>query len=82
MHIRKIMTKTAAALLSAALAGLFTTAGYYSARLPDSLTSSFGEELKIAQYPEIKLCFGNVGGDDTATLSLFGAIPVKMLPYS
>jgi len=77
MHIRKIMTKTAAALLSAALAGLFTTAGYYSARLPDSLTSSFGEELKIAQYPEIKLCFGNVGGDDTATLSLFGAIPIK-----
>ncbi len=77
MHIRKIMTKTAAALLSAALAGLFTAAGYYSERLPDSVTSSFGDELKIAQYPEIKLCSGTVCGGSTATLSLFGAIPVK-----
>lgn len=76
MHIKKIMSKAAAALLSAALAGLFTTAGYYSERLPDSVTSACGEELTIAEYPEIRLCSGTLT-DDRATLSLFGAIPVK-----
>ena len=82
MHIRKIMTKAAASLLFAALAGLFTTARYYSERLPDVLTSDSAAEVRIAAYPEISLCSGNTDGffappPQQATLSLFGAIPVK-----
>ena len=76
MHIKKMISKSAAVLLSAALAGLFTAAGYYSEKLPDSLTTACGEELTIAEYPGIKLCSGPAGGSK-ATLSLFGAIPVK-----
>ena len=82
MHIRKIMTKVAASLLFAALAGLFTTARYYSAHLPDTLTAERCSEVRIAAYPEISLCSGSTDGffappPQQATLSLFGAIPVK-----
>ena len=82
MHIRKILTKAAATVLFAALAGLFTTAEYYSERLPDVLTAECDTELHIAQYPEISLCSGSgssffASSPDQATLSLFGAIPVK-----
>lgn len=82
MHIKKIMTKAAATVLFAALAGLFTTAQYYSERLPDVLTAETASEVRIAEYPEISLCSGNsdsffASPPEQATLSLFGAIPVK-----
>lgn len=82
MRIRKIMSKAAASLLFAALAGLFTTAHYYSQRLPDVLTAEVNAEVHIAEYPEISLCSGDTDeifpmDADRATLSLFGAIPVK-----
>ena len=76
------MTKAAATVLFAALAGLFTTAQYYSERLPDVLTAETASEVRIAEYPEISLCSGNsdsffASPTEQATLSLFGAIPVK-----
>ena len=82
MQIKKIMTKAAAGLLSAALAGIFTAAGYYSEKLPDVLMSDTGSQVRIAQYPEIKLYSGYTEPEalscsGKATLSLFGAIPVK-----
>ena len=82
MHIRKIMTKVAASLLFTALAGLFTTAEYYSGKLPDVLTAEMNTEVHIAEYPEISLCSENSGtffgsASEQATLTLFGAIPVK-----
>lgn len=86
MQLKRKLTKAAAAVLSAALAALFGTAGYYSSKLPGSLTKDTGSELRIAEYPEISCC-GYPGGviSDSAvyppakqvTLSLFGAIPVK-----
>lgn len=67
--------------MSAALVGLFGTAGYYSGRLPSSVTAESGSLLKIAEYPEISC--GSFGTSDNfvssgrVTLSLYGAIPVK-----
>ena len=81
MQFRKIISKAAAGLLSAALAGLFTTAGYYSEKLPDTITSASIGEFSIAEYPEIKLCSADVHAD-RATLSLFGAIPVKSVEFT
>lgn len=86
MHIKRKIVKTAAVILSAAVMGLFGTAEYYSARLPETLTAERGGSLKIAEYPEITcggLIEGAVAASETfptsrqATLSLFGAIPVK-----
>ena len=72
--------KTAAVVLSAAAVGLFGTAGYYSLRLPESVTVGSAQSVQFAQYPELR-CIGSVseprGASDKATLSLFGAIPVK-----
>lgn len=86
MHFKRKIIKGTAVILSVALVGLFGTAGYYSVHLPSSLTTQSGEEIKIAQYPEI-FCFsssddtiavsGNSTGTSQATLTLFGAIPVK-----
>lgn len=80
MRVGKRITKAAAVVLSAALAGLFGTAQYYSARLPAALTAQNSSELKIAEYPELRLLSGSdavaVSGGQ-ATVSLFGAIPVK-----
>lgn len=73
-------------LLSASLIGLFAAAGYYSSRLPDSITANKGSRIEIAEYPEISCgSFGSraIAVSDTfpsthqVTLSLFGAIPVK-----
>lgn len=86
MYFKRKIIKGTAVLLSAALVGLFGTAGYYSVHLPSSLIMESGEEIRIAQYPEIS-CFsssdntipvsGNTAGTSQATLTLFGAIPVK-----
>ena len=86
MRFRRKIIKATAVVLSVGLAGLFGTAGYYSVHLPSKLTTPYGQEIKIAQYPEIS-CFsgsddtiavsGNSSGTTQATLSLFGAIPVK-----
>lgn len=86
MHIKSKIKKTAAAVLSAAVAGLFGISGYYSSRLPETITAESGQELTIAEYPEITCAsFGNntVAASETfpasrqATLTLFGTIPVK-----
>lgn len=81
MLTKKILKKTAAVVLSAAAAGLFGIAGYYSVRLPENVTAESATSVSFAMYPELS-CIGNVSGFDTsksdrATLSLFGAIPVK-----
>lgn len=86
MHIKNKIKKTAAAVLSAAVAGLFGVSGYYSSRLPETITAESGQALTIAEYPEITCAsFGDeaVAASETypasrqATLTLFGAIPVK-----
>lgn len=73
-------------MLSAAFLCLFGTAGYYSSKLPSSLTIEPASELKIAEYPEISCSVSPASVVQTSgcfpetrqvTLSLFGAIPVK-----
>lgn len=81
MRFRKKITRTAAAVLSAAFIGMFAAAGYYSARLPSDLTAESGTSLAFAEYPEIS-CSADIAGElspksEQVTLSLFGAIPVK-----
>ncbi len=84
MHLKRKIVKSAAVVLSAAVMGLFGAAEYYSARLPETLTAECGSELEFAGYPEIS-CVNNTAAASTktypntrrATLSLFGAIPVK-----
>ncbi len=84
MQIIKKLQKGAAVVLSAALLSLFTAAGYYSNRLPGTVTAENGTALKIAGYPEISCTLAAAGdpGSDKATLSLFGAIPVKSVSVS
>lgn len=86
MKFRRKIIKGTAVMLSLAMVGLFGTAEYYSVHLPSSLTAESGNEIRIAQYPQIS-CFSH--SDDTipvsnstdgvsqVTLTLFGAIPVK-----
>ena len=85
MHLKFNFRKAAAGLLSAAVIGLFGTAEYYSERLPETFTAAQGEVLTIAEYPEIvcgdfrsaSVSSGTLPESHQATLSLFGAIPVK-----
>lgn len=86
MLLKRKIIKSAAALLSAVFVGLFGTAGYYSARLPSSVTVGVGESLELAEYPELVSAASNdgavpaagqCGGAEQVTLSLFGVIPVK-----
>lgn len=86
MHIKRKIIKTAAVVLSAAVMGLFGAAEYYSSRLPETLTAECGNNVEIAEYPEISCISVETGaaaasetfpGTKQATLSLFGAIPVK-----
>ncbi len=77
MFSGKKLTKTAAVVLSAALAGLFGTAKYYSAQLPEVFTAQSAEELRIAEYPELSFGGAVPASGGQATVSLFGAIPVK-----
>lgn len=86
MHFKNKIKKTFAAVLSAAVAGLFGISGYYSSRLPESITAESGQVLTIAEYPEITCAsFSDeaIAASETfpaskqATLTLFGTIPVK-----
>lgn len=86
MQIRTKIFKSTAMLLSASMIGLFTAAEYYSAKLPDTITSETGTAVRIAEFPEITctpLKGDSVAVSETfpasskATLALFGAIPVK-----
>lgn len=86
MHIRRKLIKTAAAVLSAGMAGIFAVAGYYSSKLPASMTAETSSEIRIAQYPELScspgaedgvLPAGAFPGTRQVTFSLFGAVPVK-----
>jgi len=80
MQIEKIIKKTAAIVLSAAVCGIFGAAGYYSLRLPESVTVSSDGSVGFAMYPELR-CDRETAdagiSPGKATLSLFGAIPVK-----
>ncbi|MCR4795945.1 MAG: SpoIVB peptidase [Ruminococcus sp.] len=86
MLFKRKIIKTAAALLSAAFIGLFGTAGYYSAQLPDVITADADSEIKIAGFPELSCvsctddvipAAGSCAGTEQVTFSLFGVIPVK-----
>lgn len=81
MQLRQKISKTSAVLLSALLVGAFGTAGHYSRLLPEQITAVSGEQLKIAEYPEISCC-GYPVGSDRAALSLFGVLPVKSVQVS
>ena len=71
------ISKTTAIILSAAVFGLFGAAGYYSLRLPESVTVGSTGCVQFAQYPELR-CIGSVSEPrGRTTLPLFGAIPVK-----
>lgn len=86
MKFKRKIIKGTAVILSGLMVALYGTAEYYSAHLPSSLTTESGSEIKIAQYPEIS-CFSdsdnaipvsnNNNDISQATLTLFGAIPVK-----
>ena len=76
MQLKRKLTRSAAAVISAALLAMFGAAGYYSRHLPSDFTAEAGTGLSLACYPEIS-CSGGAPEGDTATLSLFGAIPVK-----
>lgn len=71
--MKKIFTKSLAVMLSAVLAGLFGTAEYYSQRLPQNVIAETAEEVSFALYPELSAEYSS----DCASMSLFGAIPVK-----
>lgn len=72
--------KTTAIILSVAVFSIFAAAGSYSVRLPESVTVGASENVRFAQYPELR-CIESIseqhGINDKTTLSLFGAIPVK-----
>ncbi|MBQ8959747.1 MAG: SpoIVB peptidase [Ruminococcus sp.] len=76
MQIRRLFTRTAAAVLSAALIGMFGAAEYYSRRVPSDLTAEAGAGLSLAGFPELSFSEA-VPASGQATLALFGAIPVK-----
>ncbi len=75
MKLKRGFSRGIAAVLAAVLAGIFCTAEYYSVRLPDAVTVDAGTELRIANYPDIG-CIDSPEGD-SATLALFGTVPVK-----
>lgn len=86
MHFKRKIIKVSAVLLSAAVMGLFGAAEYYSSLLPETITTDSSSTIKIAEYPEITcVSFKTeaIAASETfpaskqATLSLFGAIPVK-----
>ena len=74
MNFYKALKRSAAAVLSAFFAVSFGTAGYYSVILPKQVTAEPASVVSFAGYPEIS-CTDSA--DSSATLSLFGAIPVK-----
>lgn len=81
MHIKNKLCKFAAAILSAAMLGIFSAAEYYSHALPSAITTEDVSCIRIAQYPEVSAAatssVGTLPPVRQVTLSLFGAIPVK-----
>lgn len=71
--MNKIFTKVLATAMSTVLVGLFGTAEYYSQRLPQNVIAETAEDVKFALYPELSAEYSA----DCASMSLFGAIPVK-----
>ncbi len=70
--------KITAGILSAFLLGLFGTAGYYSANLPDHITTENGA-VEFKAYPNLSTDYI---ADDRAAVSLMGTIPVKSVAVS
>ena len=70
---KNVFVKASATVLSAALLGLYGTAGYFSSNIPDSITTESGN-IEFAAYPELK---SEYTGENQASISLMGAIPVK-----
>ena len=85
MHLKGRIFKSFAALLGSVLLSLYGAAGYFSLRLPDRLTAEIGEEVVLAEYPEITCASVKYNHDNScvypdtqeAMLTLFGAIPIK-----
>jgi stage IV sporulation protein B len=86
MRFKRKMMKSAAAVLSAAVIGLFGTAEYYSSLLPETMTAEPGSSPVFAEYPvisftgfntEIDSLSGTLPSSCQAVMSLFGTIPVK-----
>lgn len=78
MQFKKIIKKSAAAVLSTGLAVLFASAGYYSAALPDSI-SVCGDTLRFGAFPGLTAEYVS---ENTASVSFMGAIPVKSVAVS
>lgn len=70
---KNVFVKASATVLSAALLGLYGTAGYFSSNIPDSITTESGN-VEFAAYPELK---SEYISENQASVSLMGAIPVK-----
>ena len=66
--------KITALILSASMLSLFGTAEYYSEKLPVSFMTDKGQSIKIAAYPNLSC---KKDSRTSATVSLFGAVPVK-----
>lgn len=75
---KNIFTKISAAVLSAALLGLYSTAGYFSSNLPDSITTESGN-VQFAAYPNLRTEYT---ADNQAAVSIMGQIPVKSVTVS
>lgn len=70
---KNVILKLSATILSAALLGLYGTAGYFSSNIPDIITTESGN-VEFAAYPELK---SEYTGENQASVSLMGTIPVK-----
>jgi len=86
MHKKGKFFKTASVLLSAVVMGIYGLTGYYSSRLPATITTDSATAVEFARYPEISCVSlkspvtANASlypSASQATLSLFGAFPVK-----
>lgn len=70
--------KAAAGILSAVLLGLFSTAGYFSSALPDSVTTESGE-VEFAAYPTLT---SEYTSENRAAISILGKFPIKTVSVS
>ncbi|MBO5343656.1 MAG: SpoIVB peptidase [Ruminococcus sp.] len=76
--VKNKFLKLSAAVLSAALLGLYSAAGFLSSNLPDSITTD-SYTVKFAAYPDLQSKFT---ADNQATVSIMGQIPVKAVTVS
>jgi len=80
--LKQKIIKITASAVSALFIGISAVTHYYSKILPENITSETLSNVKIADYPEIVCGKPVTNGEiipvsNQATLSLFGAIPVK-----